>query len=149
MGLTYVEAPGPRAAQCGEKCTATQGGTDFLGQYPDIGTLTAGHIDGQAVQDHLDDVDAMLLQAELDLRTRRAVHAAESESVAQRARAARANLEKARLDLRTLEVKSSIDRELLKLAAEEAQSDWQEAQRALTLVADRQQVLREQAAAKR
>jgi multidrug resistance efflux pump len=58
--------------------------------------------------------------------------------VAQRVRAAKANLEKARLDLRTLEVRSSIDRELLKLAAEEAQAAWQEAQRALTLVADRQ-----------
>lgn len=95
-------------------------------------------IDGQAVQDHLDDVEAMLLQAELDLRKRQAVHAEESEAVAQRVRVAKANLEKARLDLRTLEVKSLIDREKLKLAAEEALAVYQDAQRALTLVADRQ-----------
>ena len=96
-------------------------------------------IDGQAVQDHLDDVEALLLQAELDLRKLQAVHSAESEAVAQRVRAAKAKLEKARLDLRTVEVRSAIDRELLKLAAEEAQARYQEALREVSLVLSRQQ----------
>ena len=93
---------------------------------PDTGTHVhksdvIARIDGQAVQDHLDDVEAMVSQGELDLLRLRAAQGASLESYQQRARAAKGALEKARQDLRSAPSKTAIDQELLRLAFEEAQ----------------------------
>ncbi len=95
-------------------------------------------LDGQAARDHLDDVKAQVAQGELEIRRVRTNHAAEMESVRQRLRVARGNLEKALQDVRAAEVKNRIDQELLKLRVAEAQATYDEAQRQVAMYIERQ-----------
>lgn len=97
-------------------------------------------IDGQSVKDHLDDVEAQLVQADLDISKRKAQHTEETEILRQRLRATRASLEKARLDAQATEVKPPITQELLKLAVQEAQATYNEAVQQAAFIAERQQV---------
>ena len=95
-------------------------------------------IDGQAIKDHLADLEAELSQADLEIRRRKAQQDAEMEYVRQRARAARASLEKAQQDARATEVKSALTQELLKLAVEEAQSAHSGAEEQVAMTEERQ-----------
>jgi multidrug efflux pump subunit AcrA (membrane-fusion protein) len=96
-------------------------------------------IDAQAVQDHLDDVEAMVSQSEQDMRKLKAQQDAESEAIDQRVRVARGNLEKAQQDARATDAKNRIEQELLKLNVAEMQAWYDEARRQIPLLADRQQ----------
>lgn len=116
-----------------------------------------GRIDPQSVLDHLDDVEAQLVQRELEIKSRVAMQAASMERLEQQLRIARANMEKALLDERTAELKPAIDREQMRLTAQEARAVYeqirtelplievqQESQlRAAVLVRDRQRVHRD------
>lgn len=94
-------------------------------------------IDSQDMRDHLDDVEAMVMQAELDLRKRKTVQVAQMEAMRQRLRGARADMLKAREDLKALEVRSAISQEQLKLSAEEYQAAYEETQAEIPLMEER------------
>ncbi len=76
--------------------------------------------DRQYMLTRLDDYKASVVQADADLRKVKADLAVRQETLMQRVRVAKADLDKARLDLKTLEVVSDMDAIRLKLAAEEA-----------------------------
>jgi HlyD family secretion protein len=120
-------------------------------QAPDTGrglTLTylasSGHlvnegdliaeIDGQDMKDHLDDVEAQVVQFDLDIKKRQSVQAAQREAMLQRIRATRGELLKAKEDLKALAVKSAISQEQLKLTHEEAEAAYKEVQAELPLM---------------
>jgi len=84
-------------------------------------------VDGQAVKDHVDDVQAQVSQSGLDLLRVKANQAAQMENIRQRVRAARGALDRAEQDVRAAPVKNRIDQELLKLAVDEAQANYEAA----------------------
>jgi len=96
-------------------------------------------IDDQAVRDHLDDVEANLTQAALDIRRREAQLVYQMESLRQRLRVAKANLDKANQDARATAVRTSITQEQLRLAVEEAQEVYRDAQKQIPLTEERQE----------
>src|SRR4051795_7442018 len=77
-------------------------------------------LETQAVKDHLDDVEAMVRQTELDLKRLRAYQQSRREAMEQSIRAAKANWDRAKEDMKSASVKSEIDREKLKLLLEES-----------------------------
>jgi HlyD family secretion protein len=95
-------------------------------------------IDGQSVQDHLDDVESMVLQVELDMRSLRARQDARREAMEQEVRVAKARLEKAQQDIKAAPAKTEIQREQLRLALEEAQLSYEQTQSELALLNERQ-----------
>ncbi len=88
-------------------------------------------IDAQASQDHIDDVRAMVVQAEGDIKKREAELSLNTESLEQTSRANKAAMEKAALDLKAAEVRTEVERELLKLSVAEATSRYEQVQRDL------------------
>src|SRR5215472_4677754 len=83
-------------------------------------------IDPQATKDHVDDVAALVVQANGDVRKRKADQAIEQENLRQNLRQAKAALDKARLDFGAQEIRTDIDRELLKLSVEENDAAYKE-----------------------
>jgi HlyD family secretion protein len=95
-------------------------------------------IDSQDARDHLDDVEAMVTQADLEVKKKKTVQVAQMEALRQRVRAARAEMLKAREDMKALEVRSAISQELLKLAVEENQAAYAELTAEIPLMEERQ-----------
>jgi HlyD family secretion protein len=95
-------------------------------------------IDGQTVQDHLEDVESQVTQTELDMRSLRARQDSRREAMEQDVRVAKATLEKAQQDIKAAVVKTEIQRELLKLALEEAELSYRQIQSELALLSQRQ-----------
>src|SRR5262249_12827033 len=95
-------------------------------------------LETQSIKDHLDDVDAMVRQSELDLLRLRAYQLARHESMEQQIRVAKANWDKAREDMKTASVKSEIQREQLKLLLEEHELNYKEMVGELVLLDERQ-----------
>jgi HlyD family secretion protein len=89
------------------------------------GELVA-QIDAQATKDHVDDVNALVVQADGDVRKRKADQAIAAENLQQSVRRAKAAMDKARLDFAAQEIRTAIDQELLKLSVEEAEATYQE-----------------------
>jgi HlyD family secretion protein len=85
-------------------------------------------IDSQGMRDHLDGVYSDVIQAEGDIRKRRAEQAIEMENLRQNLRVAQADLAKARLDHGAAEIRTEIDVELLKLAVEESDARFKQVQ---------------------
>ncbi len=85
-------------------------------------------IDSTAVEDHVDDIKATIVQAEADVVKRRAEQAVEWDTLQQTLRVAKANVDKARWDNQAAEVRTDIERELLKLSYEEAEAQFKQAQ---------------------
>jgi HlyD family secretion protein len=83
-------------------------------------------IDPQTIKDHVDDIAALVLQAEGDVRKRIADQAIQAEDLQQSVRQARAALEKAKLDYNAQEIRTAIDQELLKLSVEESDAAYKE-----------------------
>jgi multidrug efflux pump subunit AcrA (membrane-fusion protein) len=96
-------------------------------------------LDDQAVRDHLDDVEAGLSQAALDIRRREAQLVYQMESLRQNLRVAKAALDKANQDARAVPVRTSITQEQLRLAVEEAQETYRDAQKQIPLTEERQE----------
>jgi HlyD family secretion protein len=96
-------------------------------------------IDDQAVRDHLDDVEAGLSQSALDIRRREAQLVYQMESLRQRLRVAKATLDKANQDARATPIKTEVTQEQLRLAVEEAQEVYRDAQRQIPLTEERQE----------
>ncbi len=83
-------------------------------------------IDGQAMQDHIDDLLDTVQASEADVRNKEATQTIEMETLMQTLRVAKANLDKAKLDAQASEVKTDIERELLKLAVDEADANYKQ-----------------------
>ena len=77
-------------------------------------------------QDSMSDVNALVVQAEGDVRKRKADQAIEAENLQQNVRRAKAALDKARLDLGAQDIRMPIDKELLKLSVEESEATYKE-----------------------
>ena len=88
-------------------------------------------IAAQSIKDHVDDIDTLVVQADADVRKRRAEQAIEMENLSQNVRMAKAQVEKTRLDAGAAEIRSAIDREQLKLAVEEAEATYRQLQQDL------------------
>jgi len=95
-------------------------------------------IDAQPVKDHVDDVTALVVAADADLKQRKAEQAIEMENLRQSVRAAKAALDKARMDNQASEVRMPIDKELLQLAIDEAAAQYKELQRELAMTVEKQ-----------
>ncbi|MBM3783256.1 MAG: HlyD family efflux transporter periplasmic adaptor subunit [Acidobacteria bacterium] len=85
------------------------------------GALIAS-IDGQSLQDHIDDVKDTVETAEADVRKRKAELEIDWKNMEQTLVVAKADLDKARLDARAGEVRTEVERMLLKLNEEEAEA---------------------------
>jgi multidrug efflux pump subunit AcrA (membrane-fusion protein) len=110
---------------------------------PDNGSMVkegqvVAEIDGQNVKDHLDDVEAQVIQVDLDMKRLRAVQQSRREAMEQEVRAAKATWERAQQDMKALAVKSDIQKEQLRLALEEAELNYKQIQSELAMLDDRQ-----------
>jgi multidrug resistance efflux pump len=88
--------------------------------------------------EHVDDVKADVAQSALDIKRRKAQYIAQLESLGQRLRVCKANLEKARQDLRAFDVKPAQQQEYLVLAVKEAQLEYDELSKQIPLTDERQ-----------
>jgi len=95
-------------------------------------------IDAQPVKDHVDDVTALVVAADADIKQRKAEQAIEMENLRQSVRAAKAALDKARMDNQASEVRMPIDKELLQLAIDEAAAQYKELQSELAMTVEKQ-----------
>jgi multidrug efflux pump subunit AcrA (membrane-fusion protein) len=90
-------------------------------------------IDPQGIKDHADDIHALFLQADGDVRKRRADQAIEKDTLRQTLTQAKAALDKAVLDAKTKPIRMPIDQELLKLTVDEAEAEYKELQQEIKL----------------
>jgi multidrug resistance efflux pump len=95
-------------------------------------------LDTADVMEHVDDVKADVAQSALDIKRRKAQYIAQLESLGQRLRVCKANLEKARQDLRAFDVKPAQQQEYLVLAVKEAQLEYDEVSKQIPLTDERQ-----------
>lgn len=77
-------------------------------------------IDGQSLQDHIDDVKDTVESAEADVRKRKAELEIDWKNMQLTLAVAKSDLDKARLDARAAEVRTEVERMLLQLNSEEA-----------------------------
>ena len=81
-------------------------------------------IDDQAIRDHADDVQALILQAEDTIKRRKADQTIELENWKQSILAAKGVWDKAKLDYSARAIRTDIDREVLKLDMDEAEASY-------------------------
>jgi biotin carboxyl carrier protein len=111
---------------------AAEGGRNLLLMYlaPSGGMVKKGElvaqIDTQAMKDHLDDLNAQIVQSQADIKRRKAEIAVNSENLQQSLRSSKADVDKIKLDAAASEVRTVIDAEQLKLSVEEADAAYQE-----------------------
>jgi multidrug resistance efflux pump len=86
-------------------------------------------IDGQSLQDHIDDVHSTVVQAESDIVKRKAEHALDMETLLQSVRVAKAELDKYGHDLKAKELRPAVDQELIELSFQEAQARYEQLQK--------------------
>ncbi len=91
------------------------------------GALLA-QIDGQSMQDHVDDLKDTIEAADSDVRKRKAEQGIEWESLQQTLRLAKSAYDKAKLDASVGEVRTDIERQLLNLSLEEAAASYKQQQ---------------------
>ena len=101
------------------------------------GNLIA-QIDAQPIKDHVDDLSALVIQADADIKKRKAEQAIEMENLRQTLRAAKAAVDKARLDNGAAEIRMPIDKELLQLGIQEAEAQHKELQSEIVTTEEKQ-----------
>ena len=77
-------------------------------------------IDGQAIEDHLEDVKDTVEAAQADVRKREAELLLDMETIRQNVTSAKAEMDKAKLEASAAEVRTEVERQLLSLAFDEA-----------------------------
>jgi hypothetical protein len=118
-----IAAPVLQAPDSGRGLTLTYlAGSGTPVQEGDV----VAEIDTTDVADHISDVEADVTQSALDIKRRKAVYVAQMESLRQKLRVFKANLEKARQDARTEEIQTPLNREILELAVAQAQAEYDE-----------------------
>ena len=85
-------------------------------------------IDGQSIQDHVDDLVDTVEAAEADVRKRQAELMLDMETLSQNLLSAKAATEKAKLELGAAEVRTDVERQLLALSAEETEARYKQLQ---------------------
>ncbi len=90
-------------------------------------------LDTQAIQDHADDVAALVQQADDTIKRRRADQSIEIENLRQSILSAKAVWDKAKLDYSARDIRTDIDREILKLNVDEAEASYNNLVLALAL----------------
>ncbi len=85
-------------------------------------------IDGQSLQDHIDDVKDTVEAALADVRKRKAELEIDWKNLEQTILVAKADLDKARLEASAAEVRTDVERQLLQLTFEEAQARYKQLQ---------------------
>lgn len=85
-------------------------------------------IDGQSLQDHIDDVKDTVEAAVADVRKRKAELEIDWKNLEQTVLVAKADLDKARLEASAAEVRTEVERQLLQLSYEEAQARYKQLQ---------------------
>jgi multidrug efflux pump subunit AcrA (membrane-fusion protein) len=93
------------------------------GTFVKAGEVIA-QIDAQAIQDHADDVLALVQQADDTIKRRRADQTIELENYRQNILAAKAAWDKSKLDYAARAIRTDIDREILKLDMDEAEATY-------------------------
>jgi HlyD family secretion protein len=88
-------------------------------------------LDTTAAKDHIDDVEAMVRQAEADIRRAHANQDIREENLRQDVREAKAALDRAQIEHSALDVRTPIDQERLKLSLEESTAAYEEVQKDL------------------
>jgi HlyD family secretion protein len=81
-------------------------------------------IDGQSLQDHVDDVNATVMQAQGDIDKRKAEQALDIENLMQSLRVAKSELDKVKLEAKAKELRTTLDQELIQLSVEEAEAKY-------------------------
>lgn len=81
-------------------------------------------IDGQTLQDHVDDIHADVIQAESDIVKRRAEHALDLENLQQSIRVAKAEMDKYVFEGKAKELRPTVDQELIELSTQEAKAKY-------------------------
>jgi HlyD family secretion protein len=85
-------------------------------------------IDGQSLQDHIDDVKDTVDAAESDVRKRKAELEIDWQNLQLTLAVAKADLDKARLDAQAAEVRTEVERMILQLNREEAEARYKQLQ---------------------
>ena len=85
-------------------------------------------IDGQSLQDHVDDLVDTVEAAEADVRKREAELMLDMETLNQSLVSSKAEMEKARLESSASEVRTEVERQLLALSAEETAARYKQLQ---------------------
>lgn len=85
-------------------------------------------IDGQTLQDHIDDVRDTVEAAAADVRKRKAELEIDWKNLEQTLQVAKADLDKAKLEASAAEVRTEVERQLLQLSVEEAQARYKQLQ---------------------
>jgi multidrug efflux pump subunit AcrA (membrane-fusion protein) len=85
-------------------------------------------IDSKTVEDHIDDIEADIEQADADIRKRKAEQAVDLENLNSTIRQSKAANDKAQLEAKAAEVRTEVERELLRLAAEETAARYKQVQ---------------------
>lgn len=83
-------------------------------------------MDGQTLQDHIDDVHSTVIQSEADIKKRNAEQSVEWENLQQSVRVGKSQFDKLIVDSKASEVRTAIDQELIKLSVEEADAAYKE-----------------------
>lgn len=95
-------------------------------------------IDSQSIRDHVDDINAQVVQADADVRKRKAEQLIEMENLQQNLRLASSTVQKSKLDAQASAIRSDIDKEELKLAVDEADASLRNAQTELAITRQKQ-----------
>ena len=106
------------------------------GSMVKAGDLIA-QIDTQAINDHADDVLALIQQAEDAIKRRKADQTIELENWRQSILSAKAVWDKAKLDYAARAVRTEIDQEILKLAVDEAEATYNNAVAGLAITREK------------
>ena len=85
-------------------------------------------IDGQSLQDHIDDIKDTVEAATADVRKRKAELEIDWKNLEQTLQVAKADLDKAKLEASAGEVRTEVERQLLQLAEEEAAARYKQLQ---------------------
>ncbi|MFN7919929.1 MAG: HlyD family efflux transporter periplasmic adaptor subunit [Bryobacteraceae bacterium] len=85
-------------------------------------------IDAKTLEDHIDDINDDINQADGDIRKRKSEHQVDLEGLLQSIRVAKSDLDKARLEAKPTELRTPIEQELLKLAVDEADARYKQVQ---------------------
>jgi HlyD family secretion protein len=88
-------------------------------------------IDGQSLQDHIDDLKDTIEAADADVAKAKAEQLVEWENLQQTMRLAKAELDKARLDYSVSTVRTDVEQQLLKLSLDEAEARYKQQQQDL------------------
>lgn len=83
-------------------------------------------IDARRLRDHIDDVNAIVVASEADIRKRRAEQEAELASLQQNVTVAKANWQKWVTEARAAEIRTFIDQEILNIGVEETRAAYEQ-----------------------